>query len=149
MAGFQHLGPLGAIVAMVLGSIPTTAFAAGPAKVVLVTDAAVPTVRVEPLESKSLMIPACRGVVWQRFDEKEARYVPISKRSCGVMSPGQIVPAQGKSFAVDGPVSDGDVVRAVVVTGLECTVGKPFALADCTKVVVLEGSTMTVRGAGG
>ena len=148
MADSQHFGPRGLLAALVLGCGPTTAFAAGPARVSIVADAGVPTVLVEPTGTETVMIPACRGVVWQRFDEKEGRYLPISKRSCGVMSPGQVVPKQGKTFAVDGPISDGDVVRAVVVTGLECTVGQPFALADCATVVVVEGSTMTVRGSG-
>lgn len=130
---------------LLAGGVPATAAGAPPATVSLVADAAVPTVRIEPIEKKSVMIPACRGVVWQRFDQQENRYTPVTKRPCGVMSPGIVVPAQGKTFAIDGKVKDGDVVRAVVVTGLECTAGQPFELADCATVVVIEGSTMTVR----
>ena len=133
---------------LVAAGAPMTAAGAPPATVSIVPDAVVPTVRIEPIEQKSLMIPACRGVVWQRFDQEQNRYTPVTKRPCGVMSPGIVVAAQGKTFSIDGKVNDGDVVRAVVVTGLECTVGQPFELADCATVVVVEGSTMTVRKTG-
>lgn len=142
----RHLRAPGLWALLLSGWVPMTAAGAPPATVSIVSDAGVPTVRIEPVGQKSLMIPACRGVVWQRFDQEQNRYAPVTKRPCGVMAPGIVVPAQGKTFAIDGKIKDGDVVRAVVVTGLECTVGQPFELADCATVAVVEGSTMTVRG---
>ena len=129
-------------------AIASVSYAAGPATVTVVPDAALPTVHLKPVDGASLMIPSCRGVVWQRFDEASGDYVPISSRPCGVMAPGQVVPKLGKKFVVDGPVKDGDVVRAVVVVGAKCTTGRPFELAECETVVAVEGSTMTVRGSG-
>jgi hypothetical protein len=55
---------------------------------------------------------------------------------------------KGRSFEVDVAVKDGDVVRAVVVVGNDCTVGLPFELAGCSTVVSVEGPTITVRGVG-
>ena len=129
-------------------TIASVSFAAGPATVTVVADAARPTVHLKPADGERLMIPACRGVVWQRFDEDSGGYVPVSPRPCGVMAPGQMVPKKGKRFAVDGPVKDGDVVRAVIVVGVNCTTGRPFELAECETVVAVEASTTTVRGSG-
>ena len=137
---------LGAGAAMVISA--SVAVAAGPATVTVVADAAVPTVHLKPVEGESLMIPACRGVVWQRFDQDSGEYIPISSRPCGVMAPGRMVPTQGKKFAVDALVKDGDVVRAVIVVGAGCTTGRPFELAECASVVAVEGSTVTVRTPG-
>ena len=122
------------------------AHAADPATVSVVANAKVPTVRVAAAGTGDVMVPACRGVVWQRFDEAAAGYVPVSTRPCTAMEPGQLVSPKGREFTIDGRVSDGDVVRAVVVVGVGCTTGQPFELADCDSVMVVEGTTTTVRG---
>jgi hypothetical protein len=126
-----------------------TAWAADPIEVLNVAEATIPTVRLTPKSGSGLMVPACRGVVWQRFDARTNDYVPISDRPCSSMSPGLPVTPDGRTFEVDAPVQDGDVVRAVVVVGSGCTTGKPFELASCKTVVAVEGSTITVRGSGG
>ncbi len=97
--------------------------------------------------NKALTIPSCRGVVWERFDERTSEYNPITVRPCEEMSPGLPLTGKGRAFEVDAPVQDGDVVRAVVVVGAKCEAGLPFELARCSQVVAVEGPTITVRGA--
>jgi len=106
----------------------------------------VPTVRVRPAGKAEVMVPACRGVVWQRFDPVEQAYVAISVRPCGPTEIGTPLPAEGKTFTVDVSVSEGDVVRPVVVVGTGCQPELPFELARCKAVESVDGPTITVRG---
>ena len=124
------------------------ALAAAPAEVVSVADADVPTVVVRAAGGGSVAVPACRGVVWQRFDPGASAYTPISIRPCEAMAPAIVVTEEGRRFTVDAPVRDGDVVRAVVVVGSGCSAGQAFELAACASVVSVEGPTITVRGGG-
>ena len=134
-------------VLALLGAVPGLSLGAPPAEVQTVPDAEVPTVRVVSKGAAGLAIPACRGVVWQRFDARTSEYTPISTRPCGTMAPSLPLTDKGRSFEVDAPVRDGDVVRAVVVVGSGCATGVPFELAGCSAVVAVEGPTITVRGA--
>jgi len=135
----------GTLLAGVVG-IPTIGNAAPPVEVQSVTEAAVPTVKVVGKGSGTKLIPACRGVVWQRFDARTSDYTPISNQPCPAMAPALSLAADGQTFEVDAPVRDGDVVRAVVVVGTGCAAGKPFEMSDCATVVAVEGPTITVRG---
>lgn len=104
-----------------------------------------PSVQVVPVAGRDVSIPACRGLVWQRFDAESNAYLPISLQPCDVMAPASALPKDGRRFTVDAGVVDGDVVRAVVVVGAKCTSGQVFSLANCSSVVAVEGPTITVR----
>jgi hypothetical protein len=136
------MGLVGAFV-----GFPMAAGAAPPVTIQAVPNTRVATVRVDPVGSKALTIPSCRGVVWERFDERTSEYTPITVLPCQEMSPGLLLTEKGRTFEVDAPVQDGDVVRAVVVVGAKCEAGLPFELARCSQVVAVEGPTITVRGA--
>ena len=145
---------LGCILAAGLAG-GAVAEAAGPVEIKPVQNAELPAVRIVPVaageepqgEMVDLSIPACRGVVWQRFDTKTEAYVAISVAPCDAMTPASVLPKEGRSFTVDADVADGDVVRAVVVVGSGCTSGQVFSLAQCATIVAVEGPTMTVRRA--
>lgn len=121
--------------------------AAGPVEIKPVQNTPLPAVRIVPAQKGDLSIPACRGVVWQRFDTTTESYVAISAEPCGAMAPASVLPKDGRKFTVDGDVADGDVVRAVVVVGTECSSGHVFSLAQCATMVAVEGPTITVRRA--
>jgi hypothetical protein len=127
-------------------SAVNAAHAAPPVTIEADASAAVPTVLVRPAGKAEVTIPACRGVVWQRFDPAAQAYVAISVRPCGPTEIGAPLPAEGRSFPVDVSVSEGDVVRPVVVVGTGCLPELPFELARCKAVESVDGPTITVRG---
>lgn len=95
----------------------------------------------------AVLVPACRGVVWERFDADANRYEPVSLSPCGPLAPGLTLDKQGTRFVLDAEVSTAQVIRAVVVVGLGCKMDRPFPLARCEEVSVVEGPTLTVRAA--
>ena len=135
---------LGFVLAAVL-AVGASAEAAAPVQIKTLKNTALPSVQVVPVDGGDLSIPACRGVVWQRFDAPTESYVPISLTACAAMSPASVLPEDGRRFTVDSDVADGDVVRAVVVVGTDCSSGQVFSLAQCATIVAVEGPTITVR----
>lgn len=92
-----------------------------------------------------VLVPACRGVVWERFDADANRYEPITTRPCGPLSPGLTLDKEGTRFELDLDVPTAQVVRAIVVFGEGCELGQPFPLARCRTVKAVDGPTLTVR----
>lgn len=92
-----------------------------------------------------VLVPACRGVVWERFDAEANRYEPVSLSPCGPLAPGLTLDKEGTRFVLDAEVTAAQVVRAVVVFGMGCQMDRPFPLARCEQVRSVEGPTLTVR----
>ena len=134
-----------ALAGVVLLGGPALAEAADPVEIKPLPNTPLPSVQVVPKGGGDLSIPACRGVVWQRFDAPSEGYVPISLEPCGAMAPASVLPDDGRRFTVDAEVVDGDVARAVIVVGTGCASGQVFSLAGCKSVVAVEGPTITVR----
>jgi hypothetical protein len=133
-------------VLLVVASMLQSAEAAPPVVFEVVGDARAPAVTVKPAGNSTVSVPACRGVVWERFSAEENRYVSVSTSACGPAADALPVTAKGRRFDIDGKVKEGDVVRPVVVVGSGCTPERPFDLAACRAVESVEGPTMTVRG---
>lgn len=93
-----------------------------------------------------VLVPACRGVVWERFDAEANRYAPLAETPCGPLAPGLTLDKEGTRFVLDADVAAAQVVRAVVVVGQGCEMERPFPLARCKQVTAVEGPTLTVRG---
>lgn len=128
---------------------PQIAAAADPVSIEAVMSADFPSVLIRPTGKQAVSIPACRGVVWQRFDADANSYIPISNRACPSFTVGVVLPDEGRTFEVDAPIKEGEIVRAVVVTGVGCTPALPFPMASCKSVVAVEGPTITVRKTSG
>lgn len=122
------------------------AWAAPPVVLEVVSDARAPAVMVRPAGRDTVYVPECRGVVWEIFDAEKNRYVPTSSGSCGPAAPPLPVTADGRRFDVDGKVTEGQVVRPVLVVGTGCDPERPFDLAGCNVIESVEGPTITVRG---
>ncbi len=135
-----------ALSALLLVAPLAGALAAPPVVVEAVSDARAPAVQVKPAGNSSVSIPACRGVVWQRFSAEENRYVAVTTDACGPAAPALVVTGEGRRFDIDGKVSEGDVVRPLLVVGTGCAAARPFDLAGCKGVESVEGPTITVRG---
>jgi hypothetical protein len=133
------------VVVSLLLPLLSVAFAAEPVTVEVV-DEPVPAVVVTPTGAP-VLVPACRGVVWERFDAKANRYEPIASPACGPLAPGLTLDKEGTRFRLDAEVPAAQVVRAVVVVGQGCQMDRPFPLAGCKTVTAVEGPTVTVRGA--
>lgn len=94
----------------------------------------------------AVLVPSCRGVVWERFDAAADRYEPLASSPCGPLAPGLTLDKEGTRFALDAEVTAAQVVRAVVVVGQGCQMDRPFPLARCAQVSSVAGPTVTVRG---
>lgn len=134
------------IAALVAAVLVPAARAAPPVVFEVVGDARAPAVMVKPAGNSTVSVPACRGVVWERFSAEDNRYVSVSTAACGPASDALPVTATGRRFDIDGKVKEGDVVRPVVVVGSGCAAERPFDLAGCRAVESVEGPTITVRG---
>ena len=94
-----------------------------------------------------VLVPACRGVVWERFDTASNRYEPMAAEPCGPLEPALSLDKEGTRFELSGDAPAAQVVRAIVVVGEGCEMGRPFPLAGCSRVSAVEGPTLTVRAA--
>ena len=92
-------------------------------------------------------LPSCRGLTWQAFDEKSTDYEPIPEPACGPSQPAQRIDKDGTQFRLEADPGSAQAVRAVVVVGVGCTEGRPFPLADCASVSVVESAPTTLRAA--
>jgi hypothetical protein len=130
---------------VLMGSV-TAAFAEAP---VQVTASAEPEPFVEVTASVlDVSLPACRGVVWERFDPDARVFLPISASPCAAMSPSTPVEAAALRFALDGDPQGSQVIRAVVVVGLGCRKNVPFELAGCKQVVSVKGPNINLKRQG-
>jgi hypothetical protein len=120
-----------------------TALAAEPV-VIEVEPGDQPAVRVKAAAGE-VAVPACRGVVWERFDAATDRYVPVPADPCGPLSNALFLDKEGIRFDLSLDVDSAQVVRAVVVVGTGCAKERPFPLGRCASVVAVEGPTLTVR----
>lgn len=141
---FTRLFLVTALIALVAALTSGAAHAEEPVSV-QIDEGGVPAVIVRPAAGAKVSVPACRGVVWQRFDPDAAVYEPISTRACKASEPATTLTEEGKRYSVDAKVKPDDVVRAVVVVGEGCTPGRPFSIADCKRVQAIEGPQLTVR----
>jgi len=92
-----------------------------------------------------VLLPACRGVVWERFDPDANRYEPLTTRPCGPLAPGLTLDKEGTRFELETELATAQVVRAIVVFGEGCELDQPFPLARCRSVKAVDGPTLTVR----
>ena len=96
------------------------------------------------------LIPACRGVSWEVFDEEKAVFQAISGPSCGPSGPALEVGDQWRQYPFDGNLSQAQtqrltVVRAVVVYGEKCSKNVSFSLSQCGEVRRSHGPNMVLH----
>jgi hypothetical protein len=120
------------------------AVSAAPPVTIMVSPGEQPAVVVKA-SGASVSVPACRGVVWERFDAEAGRYVPVDATPCGPLKEALILDKDGTRFALSFVAESAQVVRPVVVAGIGCREARPFPLAACTRVEAVEGPTITVR----
>jgi hypothetical protein len=116
---------------------------AGPAVEVLAEKGAVPAVRVRATGA-SVVVDACRGVVWEGLDEAKQAFVPLPAPACGPTAPAVEVDGAGLVFRWEGTDAAPEIVRAVVVVGAGCAAGRPLAIAGCKAITVVEGPPVAV-----
>jgi hypothetical protein len=92
-------------------------------------------------------VPGCRGVTWQSFDVESGNYAPIDEDACGPLQPAVRIDKDGTEFTLPSDPGSAQAVRAVVVVGVGCRADRPFPLADCTAVSVVEGAPAMLRKA--
>jgi hypothetical protein len=102
---------------------------------------------------EDVFLPACRGVVWERFVQTEGggagRYVSLPAESCGPAKPPGKVSKDGVEFTVPQLEESGSVVvRAVAVVGVGCAPDRPMVIGNCNAVFPLKSSTITIRADG-
>ncbi|MEC7946429.1 MAG: hypothetical protein VX265_02610 [Myxococcota bacterium] len=111
---------------------------------IAVVDGPQPVVRVTAT-GEPVQVPACRGVVWERYDAGAGRYESVPLGPCGSLAPALTLDKEGTLFPLAGDVAPAQVVRAVVIVGQGCLPDKPFPLARCEQVTAVRGPTVTVR----
>ena len=105
-----------------------------------------PSVMVKAIGVDAVALPACRGVVWERFEPDRGdggEYEVLPMKPCGSMTPAIWVDAGGLEFVAPDELGlvPGDAVRVNVVAGLECAQGVPFEIANCARL-----EQLVVRG---
>ena len=90
------------------------------------------------------VVPACRGVEWQRFDAELARFVPVPAEGCGAMSAALPLPAAGLTVAATVRLREGDNVRAVAIFGVGCRPDQPLQRGKCAKLEAVESVPVIV-----
>jgi hypothetical protein len=103
--------------------------------------------------SGSVHVPACRGVLWDRFNPSSGVFEPAQAPVCPGIKDAIRVDEKGRSFAIDValpvlPDVGFHIVRPVIVYGSECSDKAPFPLAGCGGVQVVRGPQMVVRNRG-
>lgn len=90
------------------------------------------------------VVPACRGLEWQRFDAELARFVPVPGPGCGPMIAAVAVPAAGLNVPAEVKLREGDNIRAVALVGLNCRADQPLQLAQCARLQAVESAPVVV-----
>lgn len=108
-----------------------------------VVEGAVPSIRIKATRG-SVLVPRCRGVLWQRFDATDQQFHAIPGAACAALAPALSVDEQGQEVKADVEFGDAQVVRAVVVVGTGCTEDRPFPLAACKVVTEVESTTINL-----
>jgi len=94
---------------------------------------------------RTVLVPACRGVIWEAFDLEAKTYAPLPDTPCGIGA-AHSVDAEGQTFVPTVEIPPRTVVRAVVVVGEGCADGMPFELAECKRISAVVSRNLTVRG---
>ena len=86
-----------------------------------------------------VFLPACRGVVWERFvqpeDGSEGRYESITEDACTSSKAPIKVSKDGVGFSAPASAeATAGVLRAVVVVGLGCAPDRPMAVGGCSSL---------------
>ena len=105
----------------------------------------IPVVQVRAVKG-TVFLPACRGVVWHRYDAGEDAWVVGTPAPCGAVSDAWVVEEEPRAFSAPDGLVKGDVIRPVFTVGKGCQEGQPMALANCQSVHTQTGPNVTVRG---
>ena len=94
-----------------------------------------PSVTVLPIGEASIALPACRGIIWERFNPKTDEFDLLSTRPCEGLALSVPVGRQGESFPVPPElgIGSGERVRVTVVVGVDCQPDLPLELAQCQR----------------
>lgn len=93
----------------------------------------------------SIALPACRAIGWEGLDDSVGGFAPLPGAACGPMTEALWLGDQ-ELTARYAPTGGGfQVVRPVVVYGVGCRRGMPFALASCDSIEVIRGQNASVR----
>lgn len=97
--------------------------------------------------TRSVFIPSCRALSWERFDEATQTYSALPGAPCGPMA--AAIPLDEKGMTLEeAPLTAGfQVVRPVLVYGMGCRPGLPLPIAECDRIDALIGPYTPVRGA--
>lgn len=96
-------------------------------------------------QTGSVALPACRAVGWERVDEETGEYVALPGPACGPMEDAIWPGDEGISVRFEPKSAGFQVVRPVVVYGVGCRPGVPFAMADCDSIEVIRGPNASIR----
>lgn len=129
---------------VLLLALPIASADSAPVELLVVEEGNAVQVTVHAQEG-SVALPACRAVGWERVDDDAGGYVPLPGPACGPMEDALWVGAEGLTARYAPAVGGFQVVRPVVVYGVGCRRGLPFALADCDSIEVLRGPSASVR----
>jgi len=102
---------------------------------------------------EAVHIPACRGVLWDRFNQETGEFELAQAPVCAGMKDAIRVDDKGRKFAVDAalpalPDVGFHILRPVVVYGTKCAEKAPFPLSKCGDIHVVRGPQMVVRNRG-
>ena len=96
-------------------------------------------------QAGSVALPACRAVGWERLDDDTGQYVALPGPACGPLQDAIWPGDDGINERFQPKVMSYQVVRPVVVYGVGCRPGVPFALAGCDSVEVIRGPNASIR----
>ena len=105
---------------------------AAPATVHLTADRP-PQVVIQAAEGLTVVVPACRGISWERFDTASGRFQAVAGAPCASGSGTRSVGPAGVTLTVPDPAPVG-VVRATVVVGVGCAPDLPLEVAGCSRI---------------
>lgn len=93
-----------------------------------------------------VLLPDCRGVVWERFDADTRRYTPLPQAPCGPAKAAIRVDANGLPFPAPAAGAGFSVVRPTAVVGVGCKPDLPLELAGCARLVPVVGPNVSLQG---
>ena len=92
-----------------------------------------PAVQIQSMGQLSIWLPACRGVMWERFNSNTEQFEWLALGPCEDSTLPERIDSAGKSVAAPVGVQSGDRLRVTVVVGVECKPDRPMEIAQCVR----------------
>jgi hypothetical protein len=95
--------------------------------------------------TRTVSMPACRGLVWEVLDLERGLFAPLTPEPCPPSQVAQTVDDTGIASRPPQPPFYPASLRAVALVGVNCSPQRPFSIADCEETFTLTSSAVTFQ----